>query len=94
VRRPTRIRGSRSEGNQIFTNVLGKPLSSPSSADLPEHARHDLPVWITRSAVRSSPTTPRYGLENEIWFTFGWPYETTACVTRLIFSGIYDELRI
>jgi aminocarboxymuconate-semialdehyde decarboxylase len=30
--------------------------------------------------------------EHEIWFTFGWPYETTACVTRLIFSGIYDEL--
>ena len=30
--------------------------------------------------------------ENEIWFTFGWPYETTACVTRLIFSGLYDEL--
>jgi len=30
--------------------------------------------------------------EHEIWFTFGWPYETSACVTRLIFSGIYDEL--
>src|SRR6266542_1962248 len=30
--------------------------------------------------------------EDEIWFTFGWPYETTACMTRLIFSGIFDEL--
>ena len=30
--------------------------------------------------------------ENEIWFSFGWPYETTACATRLIYSGIYDEL--
>ena len=28
----------------------------------------------------------------EIWFCFGWPYETTAAVTRLIYSGIYDEL--
>jgi aminocarboxymuconate-semialdehyde decarboxylase len=29
--------------------------------------------------------------ENEIWFTFGWPYETTACMTRLIYSGLFDE---
>ena len=30
--------------------------------------------------------------QNEIWFSFGWPYETTACMTRLIYSGIFDEL--
>jgi aminocarboxymuconate-semialdehyde decarboxylase len=30
--------------------------------------------------------------ENEIWFSFGWPYETTACMTRLIYSGLFDEL--
>ncbi|MEA3025961.1 MAG: uncharacterized protein QOF91_1246, partial [Alphaproteobacteria bacterium] len=29
---------------------------------------------------------------DEIWFSFGWPYETTACMTRLIYSGIFDEL--
>src|SRR4029078_3380203 len=28
----------------------------------------------------------------EIWFSFGWPYETTACMTRLIYSGLFDEL--
>ena len=30
--------------------------------------------------------------ENEIWFTFGWPYETSACMTRLIFAGLFDKL--
>ena len=30
--------------------------------------------------------------EDEIWFSFGWPYETTACITRLIYSGLFDEL--
>jgi aminocarboxymuconate-semialdehyde decarboxylase len=30
--------------------------------------------------------------QNEIWFSFGWPYETTACMTRLIYSGIFDVL--
>jgi predicted TIM-barrel fold metal-dependent hydrolase len=56
-------------------------------------AEHDLPVWI--HPIRG-PNTADYASEkmseNEIWFTFGWPYETTACVTRLIFSGLYDEL--
>ena len=27
-----------------------------------------------------------------IWQVFGWPYETTACMTRLIYSGLFDEL--
>lgn len=32
------------------------------------------------------------GSEDEIWFSFGWPYETTACMARLIYSGLFDEL--
>ena len=40
--------------------------------------------------------TPDYASEQvseaEIWFSFGWPYETTAAMTRLIYSGIFDEL--
>jgi predicted TIM-barrel fold metal-dependent hydrolase len=81
-------------GIQVFTNVLGKPLSAPEFRPLFQAmAKHDLPVWI--HPIRG-PQFPDYATEkaseNEIWFTFGWPYETTACVTRLIFSGIYDEL--
>ena len=81
-------------GIQVFTNVLGKPLSAPEFRPLfRAMAKHDLPVWI--HPIRG-PQFPDYATEkaseNEIWFTFGWPYETTACVTRLIFSGIYDEL--
>ncbi|TMG76490.1 MAG: amidohydrolase [Betaproteobacteria bacterium] len=82
------------KGIQIFTNVLGRPLSAPEFRPIFRNmARHDLPVWIhpirgPQFADYASEKTS----ENEIWFTFGWPYETTACVTRLIFSGIYDEL--
>jgi uncharacterized protein len=81
-------------GIQIFTNVLGKPLSAPEFRPIfARMAQHDLPVWIhpirgPQFADYASEKTS----ENEIWFTFGWPYETTACVTRLIFSGLYDEL--
>jgi predicted TIM-barrel fold metal-dependent hydrolase len=81
-------------GIQLFTNVLGKPLSLPEFRPIFRRmAEHDLPVWI--HPIRG-PNTADYASEkmseNEIWFTFGWPYETTACVTRLIFSGLYDEL--
>jgi aminocarboxymuconate-semialdehyde decarboxylase len=88
------IRGLGARGIQVFTNVLGKPLSAQEFRPLFQAmAKHDLPVWI--HPIRG-PQFPDYAAEkaseNEIWFTFGWPYETSACVTRLIFSGIYDEL--
>jgi len=88
------IRDLGAKGIQVFTNVLGKPLSAPEFRPLFQvMAKHDLPVWIhpIRGPQFSDYATEKSS-ENEIWFTFGWPYETTACVTRLIFSGIYDEL--
>jgi len=88
------IRDLGAKGVQVFTNVLGKPLSTPEFRPLFQAmAKHDLPVWIhpIRGPQFADYATEKAS-ENEIWFTFGWPYETTACVTRLIFSGIYDEL--
>jgi predicted TIM-barrel fold metal-dependent hydrolase len=80
-------------GVQVFTNVLGKPLSAPEFAPLFDLlAEKDLPVWV--HPVRG-PNHPDYATEtvseNEIWFTFGWPYETSACMARLIFSGLFDR---
>lgn len=88
------IRDLGAKGVQVFTNVLGKPLSAPEFRPLfRAMAKHDLPVWIhpIRGPQFADYATEKAS-EHEIWFTFGWPYETTACVTRLIFSGIYDEL--
>jgi aminocarboxymuconate-semialdehyde decarboxylase len=81
-------------GVQVFTNVAGKPLSAPEYRPLfQKMAAHDLPVFIH---PMRGPNFPDYATEtaseNEIWFSFGWPYETTACMTRLIYSGIFDEL--
>tara|TARA_B100000686_G_C16739611_1_gene945792 strand:- start:449 stop:1456 length:1008 start_codon:yes stop_codon:yes gene_type:complete len=81
-------------GVQVFTNVLGKPLSASEFYPVFETmAGFDLPVWI--HPIRG-PNFPDYAQENisefEIWFTFGWPYETSACMTRLVYSGIFDKL--
>jgi len=84
----------RARGVQIFTNVAGKPLSAPEFRPIFRRmAAHDLPIWVH---PMRGPNVPDYASEQaseaEIWFSFGWPYETTACMTRLIYSKIFDEL--
>jgi predicted TIM-barrel fold metal-dependent hydrolase len=81
-------------GIQLFTNVNGKPLSAPEFLPVFEYmAKQDLPIWIHPMRGPHFPDyTSEDHSENEIWFTFGWPYETSACMTRLIFAGLFDKL--
>ncbi len=81
-------------GVQVFTNVAGKPLSAPDFRPLFQlMSQHDLPIWVH---PMRGPNFADYASEtqseDEVWFSFGWPYETTACMTRLIYSGLLDEL--
>ena len=81
-------------GVQVFTNVLGRPLSAPEFRPVFETmAERDLPIWIH---PMRGPNFPDYATEDasecEIWFTFGWPYETSACMARLVYSGLFDRL--
>src|SRR5262245_19482500 len=88
------VRELGARGVQVFTNVAGKSLSGPALRPIFRRmVEHDLPVWVH---PMRGPNFPDYATEQaseaEIWFSFGWPYETTACMTRLIYSGIFDEL--
>ncbi len=80
-------------GVQLFSNVNGRPVDEPEFRPLFERiAAHDAIIWLhpARGANFSdyaSEKKSRY----EIWFIFGWPYETTAAMTRMVFSGILDE---
>src|SRR5882757_1340980 len=81
-------------GIQLFTNVAGKPLSNEEFRPIFQRmVQHDLPVWIhpMRGPQAADYATEKMS-QDEIWFSFGWPYETTACMTRLIYSGLFDEL--
>jgi aminocarboxymuconate-semialdehyde decarboxylase len=81
------------KGIQVFTNVSGKPLSAPEFRPIfARMEQHNLPIWVhpMRGPQFADYVTEKVS-ENEIWFTFGWPYETTACMTRLIYSGLLDE---
>src|SRR5215472_16973717 len=65
------------KGIQVFTNVAGAPLSEPKYRPL--FARvlaYDLPVWVhPMRGPQFSDYATEQASENEIWFTFGWPYE-------------------
>ncbi|HYV39451.1 MAG TPA: amidohydrolase family protein [Gemmataceae bacterium] len=80
-------------GVQIFTNAAGRPLDHPDFAPLFERMAHyDLPVFLhpARGAEMqdyASEPKSRY----EIWWTFGWPYETSTAMARLVFSGLFDK---
>jgi aminocarboxymuconate-semialdehyde decarboxylase len=80
-------------GVLIYTNAAGRPIDGPEFEPLYERmARYGLPIWIhpTRTAAVSdypSEARSRY----EIWWTLGWPYETTAAMARIAFSGVLDR---
>jgi aminocarboxymuconate-semialdehyde decarboxylase len=55
-------------------------------------AAHDLPIWLhpARTASMSdyaAETKSRF----EMWWCFGWPYETSVAMARLVFSGLFDR---
>ena len=44
-----------------------------------------------RPATRADyPNEPRS--RYEIWQVLGWPYETSAAMARIVFSGLFDRL--
>jgi predicted TIM-barrel fold metal-dependent hydrolase len=80
-------------GIQLHTNVAGKPLDAPEFMPLFEEvARRDIPIWLhpARGADFSDYLTEAKS-QYEIWWTFGWPYETSVAMARLVFSGYMDR---
>lgn len=76
-------------GAQVFSNVLGTPLDHPSLDPILARVEAlDKMLWLhpTRNA-----TWPDYKTEQEsdfgIWWSLGWPYETAAALSRLVYSG-------
>jgi uncharacterized protein len=83
------------KGIQVFTNVNGRPLDEPEFYPVFERCvkKHDLPVWLhpTRTSRFSDYPTETKS-KYEIWWLFGWPYETSACMARIVFSGMLQKL--
>lgn len=80
-------------GVQVFTNVTGRPLDRPEYRPVfAAMAEHDLPVWLHPARTAAMPdyaAEPRSRFE--MWWCFGWPYETSVAMARLVFSGVFDR---
>ncbi len=79
------------KGVQIYTPINGKPIDHLDFWPLYEKmAEFNLPIWIHPERDRAIPDYPtEQRSKYTIAALFGWPYETTAAMTRLIFSGVY-----
>ena len=81
-------------GLQIHSNVNGAPLDEPQFLPVFEiAAQYNKPILLHPSRGADMPdykteTKSKY----EIWWTFGWPYETSVAMARMAFSGMMDRL--
>ena len=80
-------------GVQCVTVVAGRLLADPEFAPVFDAmAEYDLPIWL--HPVRTAATSD-YAAEKrsrfELWWAFGWPYDTSVAMARLVFSGLFDR---
>ena len=82
------------KGLEVFSNYGGKPIDVPELLPFYEKmAKYDLPVWIHPVSY------PHYewAFDYDLVKIFGWPYDTTLAVSRLVFSGVlarYPNLKL
>jgi predicted TIM-barrel fold metal-dependent hydrolase len=83
------------KGIQVFTNVNGRPLDDPEFYPVFERCvkKYDLPIWLHPvRTVKFADYPVEAKSKYEIWWLFGWPYETSACMARIVFSGMLQKL--
>ena len=80
-------------GVQIFTNVSGRPLDKPETMPLFDlMAELDRPIWMHPARGADFPDYKGEPKSHyEIWWTLGWPYETSVAMAHLVFSGLFDR---
>ena len=80
-------------GVQIYTNIAGKPLDDPAFEPFFEAMnKSGKPVWMHPARAANFPDyLTEKKSKYEIWWTFGWSYETAAAMARLVFSKIMDN---
>jgi len=81
-------------GVQVFSNINGRPIDEARVFPLFETAdRLKCPILL--HPARTAAFADYAGEEKskyEIWWTFGWPFETSAAMQRLVFSRLFERL--
>jgi aminocarboxymuconate-semialdehyde decarboxylase len=80
-------------GAQIYTDVHGRPMDAPEFDPFYEAVAESgglLQVHPCRSSLwpdYPTETRSRY----EIWWAFGWEYDLSAFMARIVFSGVLER---
>jgi len=87
------IKDLRFRGIQLFTDINGKPIDDKEFLPVFERMNYyNLPILLH---PRRPSNVPDYPGEAEskylVWTLFGWPYETSAAMTRIVFSGLLEK---
>lgn len=91
ARRAIKDLGAR--GVLLYTNIAGRPLDDPAFEPLfAAVAERDAAIWLHPARTASMPD---YATEKksrfEMWWCFGWPYETSVAMARMVFCGLLDR---
>jgi predicted TIM-barrel fold metal-dependent hydrolase len=80
-------------GVQIFTSVAGQPLDSGAFEPIfATMAELDLPIWLHPARTASMTDYPGEAKSRfEMWWCFGWPYDTSVAMVRMVFNGLFDR---
>jgi predicted TIM-barrel fold metal-dependent hydrolase len=91
LERVTRDLGA--SGVQVYSNAAGVPLDAPGFAPMFDWIhRARLPIFLHPArSERFSDYRTEDRSKYEIWWTLGWPYETSTAMARLVFSGAFDR---
>ena len=76
-----------------FSPLAGRPLDEPVFEPLfAAMAQLDRPIRLHPARTAAMPD---YAVEDksrfEMWWCFGWPYDTSVAMVRLAFSGLFDR---
>jgi uncharacterized protein len=80
-------------GVQIYSDVNGVPLDHPRFAPLFGVLEQlDRPIWLHPLRGVATPDYPGESVSRcELWWTLGWPYETSKAMYRLVFAGVFER---
>jgi predicted TIM-barrel fold metal-dependent hydrolase len=86
-------------GIQLYTHFNGLPPDDPRFEPVfARMAEIDRPIWVHPARNSSWPDYPTESKSKfEVWWLFGWPYDTSAFMARLVFSGTltrHPDLRV
>jgi uncharacterized protein len=80
-------------GIQIFTSIAGKPLDDGAFEPIfATMAELDLPIWLHPARTAAMTDYPAEQKSRfEMWWCFGWPYDTSVAMVRMVLNGLLDR---